>query len=86
MLGPDDWNPTGEGDLHEKDDRIGARVTGSTRLRRRQLLPVRPEGALPRRSTDDDRKEQIVFENTKAFSGFSVDDVPEAKKFYSGLR
>ncbi len=30
-----------------------------------------------------------MFENTKAFSGFSVDDVPEAKKFYSetlGLR
>ena len=23
-----------------------------------------------------------MFENTKAFSGFSVDDVPEAKKFY----
>ena len=30
-----------------------------------------------------------MFENTKAFSGFSVDDVPEAKRFYSetlGLR
>jgi catechol 2,3-dioxygenase-like lactoylglutathione lyase family enzyme len=30
-----------------------------------------------------------VFENTKAFSGFSVDDVPKAKKFYGetlGLR
>ena len=30
-----------------------------------------------------------MFENTKAFSGFAVDDVPEAKKFYSetlGLR
>jgi catechol 2,3-dioxygenase-like lactoylglutathione lyase family enzyme len=30
-----------------------------------------------------------VFENTKAFSGFSVEDVPEAKTFYSetlGLR
>ena len=30
-----------------------------------------------------------MFTNTKAFSGFSVDDVPEAKKFYSetlGLR
>jgi catechol 2,3-dioxygenase-like lactoylglutathione lyase family enzyme len=24
-----------------------------------------------------------MFENTKAFSGFSVDDVPEAKRFYS---
>jgi len=24
-----------------------------------------------------------VFENTKAFSSFSVDDVPEAKEFYS---
>jgi predicted enzyme related to lactoylglutathione lyase len=24
-----------------------------------------------------------MFENTKAFSGFSVGDVPEAKKFYS---
>jgi hypothetical protein len=23
-----------------------------------------------------------MFENTKAFSGFSVDDVPEAKRFY----
>src|SRR3954469_24577657 len=34
-------------------------------------------------------KETVMFENTKAFSGFSVDDVPEAKKFYSetlGLR
>jgi catechol 2,3-dioxygenase-like lactoylglutathione lyase family enzyme len=30
-----------------------------------------------------------MFENTKAFSGFSVDDVPRAKEFYSetlGLR
>jgi catechol 2,3-dioxygenase-like lactoylglutathione lyase family enzyme len=30
-----------------------------------------------------------VFENTRAFSGFSVDDVPKAKEFYSetlGLR
>jgi catechol 2,3-dioxygenase-like lactoylglutathione lyase family enzyme len=30
-----------------------------------------------------------MFTNTKAFSGFSVDDVPKAKKFYSetlGLR
>jgi catechol 2,3-dioxygenase-like lactoylglutathione lyase family enzyme len=30
-----------------------------------------------------------MFGNTKAFSGFSVDDVPEARKFYSdtlGLR
>ena len=30
-----------------------------------------------------------MFENTKAFSGFSVDDVPKAKKFYGetlGLR
>jgi catechol 2,3-dioxygenase-like lactoylglutathione lyase family enzyme len=30
-----------------------------------------------------------MFENTKAFSGFSVDDVPEARKFYGetlGLR
>lgn len=24
-----------------------------------------------------------MFENTKAFSGFSVDDVPQAKQFYS---
>jgi catechol 2,3-dioxygenase-like lactoylglutathione lyase family enzyme len=34
-------------------------------------------------------KEIIVFENTKAFSGFSVDDVPRAKEFYGeplGLR
>src|SRR5918997_4176145 len=34
-------------------------------------------------------KETGMFENTKAFSGFSVDEVPEAKKFYSetlGLR
>jgi catechol 2,3-dioxygenase-like lactoylglutathione lyase family enzyme len=31
----------------------------------------------------------VMFTNTKAFSGFSVDDVQEAKKFYSetlGLR
>jgi catechol 2,3-dioxygenase-like lactoylglutathione lyase family enzyme len=30
-----------------------------------------------------------MFENTKAFSGFAVDDIPAAKKFYSetlGLR
>jgi catechol 2,3-dioxygenase-like lactoylglutathione lyase family enzyme len=34
-------------------------------------------------------EETVMFENTKAFSGFAVDDVPEAKKFYSetlGLR
>ena len=24
-----------------------------------------------------------MFENTKAFSGFSVDDIPAAKKFYN---
>ena len=24
-----------------------------------------------------------MFENTKAFSGFSVDDIPAAKRFYS---
>jgi catechol 2,3-dioxygenase-like lactoylglutathione lyase family enzyme len=31
----------------------------------------------------------VVFENTKAFSGFSVDDIPAAKRFYGetlGLR
>jgi catechol 2,3-dioxygenase-like lactoylglutathione lyase family enzyme len=34
-------------------------------------------------------KEAVMFENTRAFSGFSVDDVPEARRFYSetlGLR
>jgi catechol 2,3-dioxygenase-like lactoylglutathione lyase family enzyme len=34
-------------------------------------------------------EETVMFENSKAFSGFAVDDVPEAKKFYSetlGLR
>jgi catechol 2,3-dioxygenase-like lactoylglutathione lyase family enzyme len=34
-------------------------------------------------------KEAVMFENTRAFSGFSVDDVPEARKFYGetlGLR
>jgi catechol 2,3-dioxygenase-like lactoylglutathione lyase family enzyme len=34
-------------------------------------------------------KEAVMFENTRAFSGFAVDDVPEAKKFYNetlGLR
>jgi catechol 2,3-dioxygenase-like lactoylglutathione lyase family enzyme len=39
--------------------------------------------------TREVRKETVVLENTKAFSGFSVDDVPEAKRFYSetlGLR
>jgi catechol 2,3-dioxygenase-like lactoylglutathione lyase family enzyme len=25
-----------------------------------------------------------MFENTKAFSGFSVDDIPQAKAFYGG--
>jgi catechol 2,3-dioxygenase-like lactoylglutathione lyase family enzyme len=35
------------------------------------------------------QRRKIVFENTRAFSGFSVDDVSKAKKFYSetlGLR
>src|SRR5215216_6019279 len=39
--------------------------------------------------TREVRREIVVLENTKAFSGFSVDDVPEAKRFYSetlGLR
>jgi catechol 2,3-dioxygenase-like lactoylglutathione lyase family enzyme len=27
-------------------------------------------------------KEAVVFENTRAFSGFSVDDVPRARAFY----
>jgi len=39
--------------------------------------------------TRETRKEIVVLENTKAFSGFSVDDVPQAKRFYSetlGLR
>jgi catechol 2,3-dioxygenase-like lactoylglutathione lyase family enzyme len=34
-------------------------------------------------------KEAVMFTNTKAFSGFAVDDVPKAKEFYSetlGLR
>jgi catechol 2,3-dioxygenase-like lactoylglutathione lyase family enzyme len=34
-------------------------------------------------------KGAVMFENTRAFSGFSVDDVPEARKFYGetlGLR
>jgi catechol 2,3-dioxygenase-like lactoylglutathione lyase family enzyme len=34
-------------------------------------------------------KEAVMFEYTRAFSGFSVDDVPEARKFYGetlGLR
>jgi catechol 2,3-dioxygenase-like lactoylglutathione lyase family enzyme len=34
-------------------------------------------------------KETVMFTSTKAFSGFAVDNVPEAKKFYSetlGLR
>jgi catechol 2,3-dioxygenase-like lactoylglutathione lyase family enzyme len=34
-------------------------------------------------------KEAVMFENTRAFSGFAVDDVPEARKFYGetlGLR
>jgi catechol 2,3-dioxygenase-like lactoylglutathione lyase family enzyme len=34
-------------------------------------------------------KEAVMFENTRAFSGFSVDDVLEARKFYGetlGLR
>jgi catechol 2,3-dioxygenase-like lactoylglutathione lyase family enzyme len=34
-------------------------------------------------------EEEIMFENTKAFSGFSVDDVSKAEKFYGetlGLR
>jgi len=34
-------------------------------------------------------KGKVMFENTKAFSGFSVDDIPRARQFYSetlGLR
>jgi catechol 2,3-dioxygenase-like lactoylglutathione lyase family enzyme len=34
-------------------------------------------------------KETVMFENTKAFSGFAVDDVSKAERFYSetlGLR
>jgi predicted enzyme related to lactoylglutathione lyase len=31
---------------------------------------------------DDTREGSIVFENTKAFSGFSVDDIASAEKFY----
>src|ERR687890_451590 len=50
-----------------------------------------PTMTAPRRGarTREVRKEIVVLENTKAFSGFSVDDVPEAKRFYSetlGLR
>jgi catechol 2,3-dioxygenase-like lactoylglutathione lyase family enzyme len=35
------------------------------------------------------RKEHLLFANTKAFSGFAVDDVPRAREFYEntlGLR
>jgi catechol 2,3-dioxygenase-like lactoylglutathione lyase family enzyme len=28
---------------------------------------------------------ELMFKNTKAFSGFSVDDVPKAREFYGGL-
>jgi catechol 2,3-dioxygenase-like lactoylglutathione lyase family enzyme len=31
------------------------------------------------------RRESTMFENTKAFSGFSVDDIPAAKRFYSEM-
>ena len=37
----------------------------------------------------DTQTGSAVFEHTKAFSGFSVDDIPEAKRFYGetlGLR
>src|SRR5215210_6029867 len=31
---------------------------------------------------EPERKESVVFENTQAFSGFSVNDVREARRFY----
>jgi len=31
------------------------------------------------------RKDIIMFANTKAFSGFSVDDIPAAKEFYENI-
>jgi catechol 2,3-dioxygenase-like lactoylglutathione lyase family enzyme len=34
------------------------------------------------RVTTSERKDRIMFGKTKAFSGFSVDDIPEARRFY----
>ena len=31
-----------------------------------------------------DTEEGVMFEHTKAYSGFSVDDVPRAREFYGG--
>src|SRR5918997_4891120 len=44
---------------------------------------------MPRARTSRQEKETVMFANTKAFSGFSVDDVSEARRFYGetlGLR
>ena len=34
---------------------------------------------------DKDRKGYSMFKNSKAFNGFSVNDIPQAKEFYSKL-
>jgi catechol 2,3-dioxygenase-like lactoylglutathione lyase family enzyme len=34
---------------------------------------------------DPQGKEHLLFANTKAFSGFAVDDVPKAREFYEGI-
>jgi catechol 2,3-dioxygenase-like lactoylglutathione lyase family enzyme len=45
------------------------------------LCPLRPRHSI--NDKDRFRKETIMLTNTRAFSGFSVDDVARAKAFYS---
>ena len=61
-------------------------MLGGTTTPRHYQAQVAVRGARP---GNDTREWSIVFESTKAFSGFSVDDIASAKKFYGetlGLR
>jgi catechol 2,3-dioxygenase-like lactoylglutathione lyase family enzyme len=52
-------------------------------------MPPTGDARFGARRVANETEETFMFTNIKAFSGFSVDDVPKAKKFYSevlGLR
>jgi predicted enzyme related to lactoylglutathione lyase len=46
------------------------------------VFRVRPNGQRDEQTHRSPRKEQVVLENSKAYSGFAVDDIEKAKGFY----
>src|SRR4030095_3653929 len=70
----------------DRDDR-GASVLGHLTSADRARFRRRPGRGTP--NQDPERRDDSMLENTKAFSGFAVDDLERAQRFYGatlGLR